>query len=55
MTQLYDIVRFFADRETPYEVREKGLTLAQAQKHCGLESTHESGVWFDGYSKTGTY
>ena len=44
----YKIVRFYAD-DTPREVIETGLTLAEAQAHCDREDTHGDG-WFDGYT-----
>lgn len=47
----YKIVRFYADDSHPDDksVIETGLTLEEAQEHCNDESTHEPGVWFDGY------
>jgi hypothetical protein len=47
----YKIVRFYAD-DTPREVIETGLTLAEAQEWCHREDTHgeTNGIlWFDGY------
>ena len=45
----YEIVRFYRDQNKDQEVKQTGLTLEEAQDHCSLESTHEDGVWFDGY------
>ena len=49
--QTYKIIRFFADSNKSSKVQKSGLTLEEAQAHCSLESTHEDGVWFDGYTK----
>jgi len=46
----YSIIRFFADGRKR-KVQKTGLTIEEAQHHCSLESTHENGVWFDGYEK----
>jgi hypothetical protein len=46
----YKIIRFFRD-DTPSKVIKRGLTLEEAQDHCGREDTHEPGVWFDGYDE----
>lgn len=45
----YSIIRFFAD-DRPNEVIVRGLTLEQAQAHCGRADTHGSD-WFDGYTR----
>lgn len=44
----YLITRFYMDGRQS-EIVKRGLTLAQAQKHCRREDTHIKGVWFDGY------
>jgi hypothetical protein len=55
----YSIVRFHAHAENE-EGRRTGLTLEEAQEHCGDSETSSStcsdemneavpGVWFDGY------
>lgn len=44
----YKIIRFRRDGEN--EVRERGLTLDEAQAHCSREDTHGPD-WFDGYDK----
>jgi hypothetical protein len=48
------IVRFYSEGK-PHKIRERGLTLEQAQAHCQKETTHKKGVWFDGYTKEQTY
>lgn len=50
MKKTYKIVRFFQALDTPSKVIRTGLTLAEAQAHCRLESTHGDG-WFDGYEE----
>ena len=47
----YKIIRFFANSNKSSTIQKRGLTLEEAQAHCSLESTHEAGVWFDGYTK----
>lgn len=48
--ETYSIVRFYRRDDIPSEVIVRGLTLAQAQKHCSRADT--KGVdWFDGYQK----
>jgi len=47
----YKIIRFYAASNKSSKVQKTGLTLEEAQAHCSLESTHEAGVWFDGYTK----
>ncbi len=49
MVKTYEIVRFYSDSNKAQKVQKQGLTLEEAQEHCSLESTHEAGVWFDGY------
>lgn len=50
MSDTYRIVRHYAPHlERESEVRQTGLTLDEAQDHCGREDTREAGVWFDGY------
>jgi len=46
----YSIIRFYADRDRESEIIETGLSLEQAQEHCGREDTHGPG-WFDGYTE----
>jgi hypothetical protein len=46
----YKIIRYF-QKITRTETIKTGLTLKQAQDHCGKESTHKNGKWFDGYTK----
>lgn len=46
----YKIVRFYAPHlNKEKETIETGLTLAEARAHCNDPSTHEKGVYFDGY------
>ena len=47
--ETYKIVRFFKD-DRPAEVRQEGLTLADAQEYCKREDTHGEG-FFDGYAQ----
>jgi hypothetical protein len=51
VTETYEIVRFYRDREHPnhQKVMQTGLTLEEAQKHCRDPNTR--GDWFDGYRK----
>ena len=44
----YKIIRFRKDLEP--KVLKRGVTLAEAQKHCNDPAT-EGKTWFDGYSK----
>lgn len=47
----YKIVRFYRpDTGKRKRTIKTGLTLEQAQAHCGREDTHGSD-WFDGYTK----
>ncbi len=46
----YSIVRFFIDPDKKAKVKQKGLTLEQAQEHCKRPDTKGQG-WFDGYRK----
>ena len=50
---MYLIRRFYRDsnHENHRAVIKKGLTLEEAQEHCQDDSTHEPGVWFDGYEE----
>lgn len=48
--QKYMIVRFYAKEGKKSVIRQKGLTLKEAQEHCSKESTRKAGVWFDGYT-----
>ena len=50
------IVRYYKDINKRSKTKEKGLTLSQAQHHCGLETTHKKDkagniIWFDSYTK----
>lgn len=48
----YKIIRFWRDNDDKNgETIKTGLTLEEAQEHCSREDTHESGVWFDGYTE----
>ena len=42
----YKVIRF--SMTEPKEVIKTGLTLEEAQEHCGRDDTHGDG-WFDGY------
>jgi len=46
----YMIVRFFRKEGMPSKIKQKGLTLKQAQAHCSDPRTKKDGVWFDGYT-----
>lgn len=46
--ETYMIVRFHRDGDN--EIKERGLTLEQAQEHCQRDDTHGDG-WFDGYKE----
>lgn len=46
----YKIVRFRQNSKP--RVIKRGLTLAEAQKHCNDPAT-EGKTWFDGYTKDG--
>ena len=61
----YKIVRMFFDSAKRNRVIKSGLTLAQAQEHCGdpetssrtcktakkIHYTNTHGAWFDGYEE----
>lgn len=47
----YMIVRYFRDPNRRPQIRERGLTLEEAQAHCSDPKTSKAGVWFDGYTK----
>ncbi len=61
----YRIVRFYRDRDHASRIIDRGLTLAEAQKHCqdpetssstcttsaGRARTRRLGAWFDGYEE----
>lgn len=49
----YKIVRFF--RTGKRQIKERGLSLEDAQEHCSDERTHKKDkhgdvIWFDGYT-----
>lgn len=46
----YKIVRFYRDADKPNEVKQTGLTLEEAQKHCKSKTSCKPDVWFDGYT-----
>ena len=45
----YKIIRFRF--EGTNRIIKRGLTLEEAQEHCGREDTRKEGKWFDGYDK----
>ena len=46
----YKIVRtYHPSQNTPSEVIDTGLSLAEAQAHCSDPATSEPGIYFDGY------
>lgn len=61
----YKIIRFFADINVGAKIVEEGLTLEDAQEHCGdketsseacttqegIDRTNKYGTWFDGYEE----
>ena len=49
MSDKYNIIRFYADENKQRKIMYKGLSLDEAKTHCSLESTHEKGVWFEGF------
>lgn len=51
MQKKYMIVRFYRKENTPNKIKQKGLTLAQAQAHCSDPKTRKAGEWFDGYTE----
>ena len=48
--QLYKIIRIYREIRTPSEVKQYGLTLKEAMKHCNDPSTSTE-TWFDGFDK----
>ena len=48
---MYEIIRLYQDsnHKDHHKIIKRNLTLEQAQEHCKDDSTHELGVWFDGY------
>ena len=45
---VYRIVRFYrSDRQA--RTIKNGLTLKEAQAHCGAPTTRKEGMYFDGY------
>lgn len=51
---LYDIVRFYDPRlRRESEVIKAGVTLEEAQAHCGDPATSKKGRYFDGYREQG--
>lgn len=64
MTQTYKIVRFFQNRKQRNVLLKTGLTLLEAQVHCGSGEASSStcsedkahqlrtkGTWFEGFSE----
>jgi hypothetical protein len=48
----YKIVRIYhPDLKTMSRVMKKGLTEAQALKHCANPKTRKDGVWFDTFDR----
>lgn len=45
----YNIVRFYADENTPEVIVQSGVSLAEAKAHCRSDESGEAGVWFDGF------
>ena len=48
--ETYKIIRMYRDENRNSRVVKRGLTLEEAQEHCGREDTHGDG-WFDGYDQ----
>ena len=48
--QLYNIVRFYFERNTEEKIIDWGFTLEEAQEHCQRDDT-EGATWFDAYRK----
>jgi hypothetical protein len=62
---MYQLIRFYQNRDTPNRTLDTGLTLAQVQKHCssldsssttcttkvGKARTRKLGPWFDGWTE----
>jgi hypothetical protein len=46
--KLYNIVRFYFERNSKEKIVDWGLTLEEAQEHCQREDTMGA-VWFDAY------
>jgi hypothetical protein len=60
---MYQLIRFYQDRDIPNRTLDTGLTLAQVQAHCtnpdsssttcttkvGKARTRKLGAWFDGF------
>lgn len=44
----YRIIRFYRNGRKARTIR-NGLSEAECQAHCSLESTRKEGVFFDGY------
>ena len=57
LTKRYNIVRYYAKVGKRSRVMARGLTLAEAQKHCSNPATSFSSPkdwtknWFDGYTE----
>lgn len=47
----YQIVRFYYQEGKRRRVLRRGLTLAEAQRHCQDPKTRKEGVYFDGYER----
>ncbi len=62
---MYSVVRFYQNANTNHRVIKRGLTLEEAQAHCGdpetssrtctkssgKARTRRFGAWFDGYEE----
>lgn len=50
MHKRYKIIRFYSNGKRPKTI-ETGLTIDEAQAHCGDPKTSKPGQWFDGYEE----
>ena len=46
---VYRVIRFYRAENRKARTIKSGLTLAEAQAHCGDPATRQAGVSFDGY------
>lgn len=54
----YKIVRYYSDPNMVAEVKQTGLTLAEAQAHCNDPATQSPDggeTWFEGYTREGNF